>query len=118
MWGWRRRSQARINCMQARLCIAIPHVERPENYFRRTLRSLVKSESFGDTVIVVCDFSVEPSASVSAVMEESARSIDSGRLIMERVSGARLPVDGLVRNFGDDEGRVNGDTDRCWMLRT
>ena len=92
--------------MEARLCIAIPHVERPENYLRRTLRSLIKSESFGDTVIVVCDFSAEPSGSVSAVMEEFAQVIDSGQLIIERFSGERLPVDGLVRNFGDDEERV------------
>jgi alpha-1,3-mannosylglycoprotein beta-1,4-N-acetylglucosaminyltransferase C len=92
--------------MEARLCIAIPHVERPENYLRKTLRSLKKSEPFDETLIVVCDFSAEPSASVRAVMEEFAQLIDSGRLIIERFSGARLPVDGLVRNFGDDEQRV------------
>ena len=92
--------------MEARLCIAIPHVERPENYLRRTLRSLVKSESFGDTVIVVCDFSAEPSANVKVVMEEFAQWIDSGGMIIERFSGDRLPIDGLVRNFGDDDERV------------
>ena len=106
MWGWRRRLQARINFMEARLCIAIPHVERPENYLRRTLRSLIKSESFGDTVIVVCDFSAEPSANLRVAMEEFAQWIDSGRMIIERFSASRLPIDGLMRNFGDNEHRV------------
>jgi alpha-1,3-mannosylglycoprotein beta-1,4-N-acetylglucosaminyltransferase C len=91
---------------EPRLSIAIPHVERPANYLQRTLRSLMKSEPFGDTVIVVCDFSAEPSANLQAVQEEFAPVIDSGQLIIDRFSGERLPLDGLIQNFGDDEQRV------------
>lgn len=67
----------------AHLCIAIPHVQRPENYLRRTLRSLIKNDSSADIVVVVCDFSAEPSASLKQVVDEFAQSIESGHLMIE-----------------------------------
>jgi len=90
----------------ARLCIAIPHVERPQNYLLRTLRSLIGNEFFGDTVIAACDFSDGPSANLEVVAQELAQFIDSGQLIIDRFGGDRPPIDGLIRNFGDNEERV------------
>ena len=90
----------------ARLCIAIPHVERPQNYLLRTLRSLTANESFGDALIVACDFSAQPSVNLKVVKEEFAPVIDSGQLTIDRFSGDRAPIDGLIRNFGDNEARV------------
>ena len=90
----------------ARLSIAVSHVERPQNYVRRILRSLIRSASFGDNVIAFCDLSEEPSADFKVIAQELTQFIDSGQPIIERLSGGRLPIDGLIRSFGDDEARV------------
>ena len=92
--------------MSGRLCIAIPHIERPQNYLFRTVRSLIRNDAFGDTVIAICDFSAEPSANMSEVAQGLAPFVESGQLILDRFSGERPSTDGLIRNFGDDEQRV------------
>ena len=88
------------------LCIAIPHVERPQNYLLKTVQSLVDSDPLDGTQIAVCDFSARPSANMTEVAREFAPFIDAGQLTLARFSGEQPPLDGLVRNFGDDEARV------------
>ena len=91
---------------ETRICIAIPHVERPQNYLLQTVQSLATSGSLENSRIAICDFSAEPSANLGAVALEFAPLIDSGELIVDRFTGGHPPLDGLVRNFGDDEERV------------
>ncbi|QEN89402.1 hypothetical protein FZC33_25205 [Labrys sp. KNU-23] len=88
------------------LCIAIPHVERPQNYLLQTLRSLVSDLSLGKIVIAIGDFGLEPSRNLDIVTEEFSQHIVAGHLVLQRFGAGPAPLEGLARNFGDDETRV------------
>ncbi len=102
------------------LCVAIPHVERPQNYLLQTVRGLLGSATLGQTKVAICDFSAEPSTNLHVVAQEFESFINSGQLIIERFTGERPTLEGLVRNFGDNEERVKWRSrqvlDAAWMM--